>query len=647
MSLTRQATLLLVSMLCLAVLGSLCLHALNLQRVVQQQLSAQGRDSAALLALVLSEQGGNETQMHAVAAASFDLGPYQRLTLHGSDGRTWFDLRAPQRPAHVPGWLTQALPIDAAPGRALVTDRERVLGQLEILPRSNWAHESLAAALQQAAALLAALGALMAAAGALALQAWQRQLDLSLAHAQALEEGRLVIADEPRAPELKRLTRSLNAAVCRLRTWFDAQADQVAGLQKLAQTDPVTGLPNRRSFISLVDAGREADGLPVSALLLVRVTDLRGLNDRLGYESTNGVLRTIADVLRTYQDHVHCAFAGRLNGSDFALALPVAGVAEQTAASLMRALRVGPVGRVADAGLLIGGVDGALGVALPALLASADAALARAGAAGPFAVEVSQGPPGCTIQAGARAWRVGIEQCLDAGRLRLDERPVRDVHGELLHLHCPVLLQLEPDASPLSAPHWLPLAARSRLLPRVDLAAIGLALQAIARDSATRSVTVSVQSLDTPGFVDQLHDMLMRHAALAARLLLVVAEPTTKALIRELQQAATVWRASGVRIGIEASSATPLNGRGWLQSITLHHLCIAGHTIAGLAHEPALQQYARSLVVLAHGLGCKVVARDVDDAADLDTIRQLGFDGASATAVGAAEDVGAPTTATC
>lgn len=662
MSLTRQAALLLVGALWLAILASLGVHAVGMQRTLALQLEVRNRDDASLLALALSQQGGDETLMQTVASATFDLGHYRRLRLVGDDGRVRFDLGGGERLADAPGWLVAAMPIDAPPGTAQVTDGWRRLGQVELASHSAWAHEAMWQALQHTALLLLVLGALAGAAAMLALRAWQRPLEVTVAQAQALEEGRFVVADEPRAPELKRLTRSMNAMVRRLQQWFDAQAAQVDALQRLADTDAVTGLPNRRCFMARLAAGRDAAAAaarpgdtPASgptaatqagvagraaipaesgaaALLLLRVRDLQGLNDRLGHRGADEALRRIALTLQQAAKAEGGVAVGRLNGSDFALAIDEPGRAARTAAALMRALRDGPLADTPGLQLAIGGVDEAGALPLPALLAAADAALAQAEAGAPFAVEVVAARAESARLDGAQAWRRGIEQALREGHARLQPRAVRTRDGELLYLACPLRLQLDPGGAFLPARDWLPLAARSRLLDRTDAFAVEQALRATESDGRARAVHLAAASLAAPGFVDRVHGLLQRHPKAARSLLLEVAEPGSESLVGVLREAAAVWRGSGVRIGVEVADGA-LQGRAWLQTVALAQLRIAGRAVAGLAGDAALQTYARSLATLAHGLGLRVVASGIDDAADLAAVWRLGFDGASGAAV--------------
>ena len=74
------------------------------------------------------------------------------------------------------------------------------------------------------------------------MRAWRRPLLATVAQAQALEERRFIIADEPRVPELRQLTRSMNSVVRRLQAVFEQQAATLEELRVQAQTDAVTGL---------------------------------------------------------------------------------------------------------------------------------------------------------------------------------------------------------------------------------------------------------------------------------------------------------------------------------------------------------------------------------------------------------------------
>ncbi|MDO8420342.1 MAG: GGDEF domain-containing protein, partial [Rubrivivax sp.] len=262
---------------------------------------------------------------------------------------------------------------------------------------------------------------------------------------------------------------------------------RVAAVQ--AQRDVVTGLPLRRHFIEQLHRQLNVAGAPGTALVLVRVSALERLIARLGRPAADRVLCAVADVLQTYVERVSGTVAGRLNGSDFGLCLPVCGVAAETAISIHATLAVAPALRGSGAEVVVGAADGLYAITAGAALAEADAALARAEAGEGVAVDGRGGL--AAHPAGAGAWREQIAQALADRRTRLDETPVPAPDGSLPHLACTLQIQLESGGPFEPAARWLALAQRSRLMPEVDLATLDLALHAITSDGLARMVCLS------------------------------------------------------------------------------------------------------------------------------------------------------------
>lgn len=429
------------------------------------------------------------------------------------------------------------------------------------------------------------------------------------------------------------------AHVRRLRDAVDVQAEEVEQLRRLVHTDAVTGLPNRRHFIGRLGAALAEPGLPSATVLLLRVMQLAELNHRLGREATDRTLAAIAEVLAAYPQRVSGAFAGRLNGCDFALCLPVSGVADETAATLLGALRASVGGGGVD--LVIGGVEAVSAMNPGDALALADEALAGAEAAGPFCVEIRQGRLQDPQPVGERAWRQRIEDALSEGRASLGEFAVRAVDGRLLHLECPLRVQLEPGGPFQVASRWLAMASRGRLLPRVDLVALDLALTAVANDGQPRCVHVSASSLGSAGFVGDVHQRLQAvPREVSSRLWIELAEgPALERTLPRLREASAAWRGHGVHLGLEhAGASMALLPR--LGPVGLDHLKVDARFVRGAATDPAVRQFAAGLVGLAHGMRWKIIAEGVDDARDLQALWLLGFDGATGPALNLPPDAG-------
>lgn len=639
---TRRVELLIAAILLSALAGSLWIHALAARDALQVQLEVLNQDAATALAVSMSQQKGDIAAIQSVASAQFDLGHYRRMRFVDIDGRTVFERSQPVRLSAAPGWFVAALPLRAPTGQAPVSNAWQQLGLIQVEAQAAWAHAALWAACARTSAFLALLALIAMSLAAWLLRAWERPLRSAVEQSQDIAEGRFVVADEPAMPELRTLTRSMNRMAGQLRQVFDQQAGQVARLQREAQTDPVTDLPVRRHFVGQL-ADRLADpGGAGTALLLVRLLRLDAVNERLGFEATDRLLAATAEILQTYVLRVPGAVAGRLNGSDFGLVLPASGVAAETAQSLAAALGASPLTRAAAVRFCVGGVDALRGQSAGAALAAADAALAQAEVSGHPVVLAADDRHADTV--GARAWRTRLELALDQGKTRLGEVPVVDRHGSLIHLECPLLLALagsqagDAAAEPLRGVdyrpprEWLPQATRARLLPRLDLVALDMALRAISADGRPRCVRVAQASLAEPGFTRAVEQRLAAAPAAAQRLSIEWIDSAYQAADALLRDAVTAWRARGVRLGVEHAGAWPQTLSLW-QAMPIDYVKIDARHLVGVANDEAVLGYAGSLATLVHSLGLKALADGITEERDLQALWGLGFDGAAGDAV--------------
>jgi two-component system, cell cycle response regulator len=100
----------------------------------------------------------------------------------------------------------------------------------------------------------------------------------------------------------------------------EVERQQRLTLEALADTDPLTGLYNRR-YMSRQLAQLVTE--PV-ALALVDIDHFKRINDRFGHEAGDRVLSRLADTLRAQAESGGRAgaFAARIGGEEFVLALP-------------------------------------------------------------------------------------------------------------------------------------------------------------------------------------------------------------------------------------------------------------------------------------------------------------------------------------
>ncbi|MBL8968847.1 MAG: GGDEF domain-containing protein, partial [Spirochaetaceae bacterium] len=216
------------------------------------------------------------------------------------------------------------------------------------------------------------------------------------------------------ADEIGELERHINVLVSRV-------AEQTEALDRLAATDGLTELPNRRRLDAFMaslrergkvegadrrragEGGRTADGAgrsgPTVACVLIDVDFFKRYNDRYGHAAGDRVLRAVADALKT-SVRGEGDLACRYGGEEFVLVLPDTGLegAEAVAERARRAVESLAIPHAASEVAAV--VTLSAGVAAAprdetfdpaALLAAADAALYEAKGAGRNRVLPSRG----------------------------------------------------------------------------------------------------------------------------------------------------------------------------------------------------------------------------------------------------------------
>lgn len=100
-----------------------------------------------------------------------------------------------------------------------------------------------------------------------------------------------------------------------------ALEDRVQHLHELAHTDPLLGLPNRRSFLERLEemiAGVERYGDP-AAMLFVDLDDLKRINDRFGHKAGDQALIHVSKLLVSTVRKSD--FVARIGGDEFGVLL--------------------------------------------------------------------------------------------------------------------------------------------------------------------------------------------------------------------------------------------------------------------------------------------------------------------------------------
>ncbi|MEJ5867064.1 bifunctional diguanylate cyclase/phosphodiesterase [Pseudokineococcus sp. 5B2Z-1] len=414
----------------------------------------------------------------------------------------------------------------------------------------------------------------------------------------------------------------------------------LAGSHRLAMTDEVTGLGNRRSLEAGLRAGLEAgDRLALVLLDLARFADVNG---RFGTATGDALLHRVgALVAGGLPARAHLA---RLGGDEFAVLLPGAGTATATAAAraaVARATGAVVVGeRVVGVAVVAGvatspGVDGrALGA--DELLRRAEAALrsakrdggADAVVAHDDAVDAELRERRALVE-DLRAGLAGGDPAAGVGRLVVHYQPQVAARGEVAGVEALVRWE-DPRRGLLPPAVFLDLVEEHGLMAAVTTRVLQQAVEDAARWRAQGrplrvSVNLSTSCLVNPDLLPLVDEVLSASRTAPSELVLEVTETM---LMHDAEAAVRTARCLAERgLGLSIDDyGTGYASMTYLTDLPATELKLDRSFTTRLLHDERTAAVVRTTVDLAHRLGMSVVAEGVEDERTLAALRELGVD---------------------
>ena len=401
--------------------------------------------------------------------------------------------------------------------------------------------------------------------------------------------------------------------------------------EQQAQTDALTGLPNRtllgtRAAGSLLEAGDDG-----TALLLVDLDRFKEVNDTLGHHVGDRFLQVIARRLAAAVRPGDTVV--RLGGDEFALLLPGTGAAgaEESARRLLETV----CAPIVLEGLQVD-VDASIGIAvapehgtdLDALLQHADVAMYLAKETG-TGVELYDASRDRNTT--SRLVMLGeLRRALGEGELEVHYQPQAQLRsGRVTGVEALVRWR-HPERGLVPPDEFVPLAESSGLIELLtrhvlDTAVAQLALWRAQGLELSVAVNVSVRDLSGTALVDSVARALERSAVPAGCLLLEVTEGS---LFAESHRAATTLRRldeMGVALALD-DFGTGWSSLGHLRRLPVQELKVDRSFVLRMCTDVRDAAIVRSVVDLGVGLGMRVVAEGVEDEATWDLLMEMGCD---------------------
>jgi diguanylate cyclase (GGDEF)-like protein/PAS domain S-box-containing protein len=393
---------------------------------------------------------------------------------------------------------------------------------------------------------------------------------------------------------------------------------------QLAHYDPLTDLPNRLLFIdrttqALASARSSKRGC---ALLVIDLDHFKNINDSLGHNVGDLVLRAVAERLKSvFGQELTLA---RLGGDEFALLVENCQQVVQAAGFAQRLLEGLKAPFLLDDQQLF--ISASVGISLfpsdassaEQLLRNADSALFKAKSEGRerYALYTEE----LTAHARQRVELASeLRRAIEQQELRVFYQPIHDLHSRRI-LGVEALVRWQHPARGLVPPgEFIPIAEQSGLIADIDAWVLNAACRQmcswLAAGVAVAFVAVNVSSrLFSSGDLDRQVAQVLRETGLAAEHLEL--EVTESAVMEDPEQAIEQLhrlRDLGLSLAID-DFGTGYSSLLRLKRMPVQKLKIDQGFVAGLPSDEDDIAIVRVIIALAQSMGMRVLAEGIEQA---------------------------------
>jgi len=413
-------------------------------------------------------------------------------------------------------------------------------------------------------------------------------------------------------------------------------------LEFLAGHDALTGLPGaQRMEEELLSFSHRlvAKSAP-RALVVVDMDGFTYLNDRLGYDGGDQIIRAMASLIESVTSDG--GLAVRVGGNRFAMFWPNldAGKVVIKISNLLQQIRgdrfmaglgesAKGVSVTASAGIAI--IEPG-DVSVPSkVLATADQALRKAKQGGRdclVTLDINRAPTGLV---GLSEVRELIARGIgDEGTFYFDAQPIVEISTGRTVGHELLLRARFPDGGLIMPDELIPVAEESGLIRRLDRWVVRKGIELAARggvDGTGGSIwmNMSAQSLVDSRLADLVEEKLKLTGTDPSLLTFEMTEREGSSDFRGVGRLVTRLREAGCSCALD-DFGSGYGGFNHLKQIAFDVIKIDGHFVEDLATSEIDQAVVRSIVQTAKVAGRRTVAEFVSDEAGYDLLREWGVD---------------------
>lgn len=417
--------------------------------------------------------------------------------------------------------------------------------------------------------------------------------------------------------------------------------------------DSLTGLVNRGGFESslISSLGSTQSHNLQHVLLHINIDQLHVVNDLMGYQEGDALIRRVAKALRIVLRDTDVV--SRLGGGDFGVLLLNCDVRQgysvaEKIRSKIGELSVVSATRTLDVSACIGisqvnrDTDGIVGV-----MAAAEIACKAAKDSGRDRIEVFAEDNTTLVRRSEEIKWIGrVQEALHKHLFVLYCQPVMPIDADSGAPHFEVLIRmLDDDGEVLSPGVFLPAAERYQLMPAIDrwvihhsLRAIAACWNSISADDPVFCINLSGQSFANPGFQPYIADELRDSGIPAKNICFEVTETAAISNIDEAVAFMAAMKTFGCRFSLDDFGAG-LSSFGYLKVLPVDYLKIDGSFVSEIVTDEISHSMVEAICQIGKTMNLTMVAEFVGDDATVEELRGIGVDYVQGFHIGTPEPI--------
>ena len=416
-------------------------------------------------------------------------------------------------------------------------------------------------------------------------------------------------------------------------TMRQALQDRDGQIRRLATRDRLTDLPNRDRFRQELRQALERAGRKPTSVLMLDMDRFKHVNDQLGHRFGDGLLKAVAERLRTHAKGQPRAVLARLGGDEFGLLLPRTDattahrLAQHILADFERPIQLD--GHKVDLSAGIGIACGPEhGQDVDALLSRAELAMyaAKQRRAGAVIYQRELEPD----DSSSLTLLGELRQAVDQGELRLFLQPKVSLKtGRVVGAEALVRWE-HPVRGVLPPRGFVPFAEQTGFVRLLT----GWMLEEVTRTARQLtdlgldlklSVNLSTRDLMDQALPERFEALIEQHGVAPDRLVLEITESAIMDDPRRAQMTLERLHGMGLRLSID-DFGTGYASLAYLKALPVDELKIDRSFVQDMDRDGHDAKIVSSTIELAHSLGLTVVAEGVEDEAAWRQLASLGCD---------------------